>query len=67
MAVDQAAKSLTLKLRKVAYELAAELTVEDGNLPEDKQGLLEQIRTKLLIDAHTADSIINDAVEKSKG
>lgn len=66
-AVDQAAKSLTLKLRQAAYELAAELAVENGNLPDDKQGLLEQIRTKLLIDAHTADSIVNDAVEKSKG
>jgi hypothetical protein len=65
-AVDQAAKSLTPELRQTAYELAAELAVDNGILTADKQGIMEQIRTKLLIDAHTAGSIINEAVEKSK-
>lgn len=66
-AVDQAVKSLTLKLKQTAFEWAAELAVSSGNLPKEKQDLVEQIRTKMLIDTHTANSIINEAIDKSKG
>jgi len=66
-AVDRSIRSLTLKLRRTAFEWAVELAVDNGILPAKKQNLIEQIRTKLLIDTHTANSIINEVIEKSKG
>jgi hypothetical protein len=64
-AVDQAAKSLTLKLRQTAFEWAAELAVDSGSLPEEKQKIVEQLRTKLSIDSHSANRIINEAISDS--
>jgi tellurite resistance protein len=64
-AVDQAVKSLTLKLRQTAFEWAAGLAVDNGILSNEKQELVEQLRTKLYIDTNTANKIINDAVTNS--
>ncbi|MEJ2163972.1 MAG: hypothetical protein P8X90_00485 [Desulfobacterales bacterium] len=64
-AVDQAAKSLTLKLRQTAFEWAAELAVDSGSLPEEKQKIVEQLRTKLSIGSHSAKKIISEAISDS--
>ena len=66
-AVDRSTKSLTSKLRRTAFAWSVELAVDNGILPDEKQRRIEQLRTKLLIDAHTANGIINEAIEKSKG
>jgi len=66
-AVDQAAKSLTLKLRQTAFEWAAELAVDGGSLPEEKKEIVEQLRTKLFIDTHSANKIISEAIADSAG
>lgn len=63
--VDQAAKSLTLKLRRTAFEWAAELAVGSGSLSEGKQEIVEQLRTKLFIGTHSASKIINEAISDS--
>ena len=63
--VDHAVKSLTLKLRRTAFEWTAELAVVDGVLPKEKQELVEQLRTKLYIDKHAAHRIISEAIENS--
>ena len=64
-AVDQAVKSLTLKLRQTAFEWAAELAAGSGSLPEENQEIMEQLRTKLFIDTHSAKKIINEAIADS--
>jgi hypothetical protein len=63
--VDQAVKSLTLKLRQTAFEWAAELAVDKGSLPEEKQEIVDQLRTKLYIDTHSANKIISEAISDS--
>jgi hypothetical protein len=65
-AVDHATKSLTLKLRRTAFRWAAALAVDNGILPEKNQDVIEQLKIKLLIDANTADKIINKAISQSK-
>ena len=64
-AVDQAVKSLTLRLRQTAFEWAAELAAGSGSLPEENQEIMEQLRTKLFIDTHSAKKIINEAIADS--
>ena len=64
-AVDQAVKSLTLEFRQTAFEWAARLAVDRGSLPEEKQEIVDQLRQKLFIDAHSAHKIISEAIAES--
>ena len=65
-AVGQATKSLTLKLRQTAFEWAADLAVDNGILPKEKQARIEQLKIKLFIDTNVANKIVNEAIAKSK-
>jgi hypothetical protein len=64
--VNLAAASLTLKLKKIAFEWAVELSLDEECSLGKRQNLLEDLRILLAIDNQIANRIVSDIITKKK-
>ena len=57
-ALEIAMEVLSPELRKTAFELAAEVVIKGNTLPEQKTKILEELATKMSIEAQFAATVI---------